>query len=158
MSQPKNSEQQWLVRRAGNPILIGGPYLTDQVREMLTSGSLDSDDELCVENSYWFTVHEKEEVLRLLGVTRSSASEQKGLREDETAPDLELTPIDVTKRGSKTHAATPQAHQRLKVAQPLSLRSAGEFSAPTRIWVTVLYVSVIAAILGVVWVLRTLNL
>ena len=56
---------QWLVRTALN--LIAGPYSREQVRQMILSGQLRAQDEICRSNHYWIQLHEREEVSAELG-------------------------------------------------------------------------------------------
>lgn len=56
---------QWLVRTAQN--LVAGPYSREQVRQMILSGQLKAQDEICRSNHYWIQLHEREEVSSELG-------------------------------------------------------------------------------------------
>jgi len=57
---------QWLIRTAQN--WIAGPYTKDQVRKMVLEGQLTLQDEVCSGNGYWVYLHERDEVLKQLGV------------------------------------------------------------------------------------------
>jgi hypothetical protein len=57
---------QWLVRTSRN--WIAGPYLKEQVRQMIAEGKLTLDDEVCSATGYWFFLHEHDEVRTLLGI------------------------------------------------------------------------------------------
>ncbi len=81
---------------------IAGPYLKDQVCEMILERKLTSQDEVCEANGYWISIHEREEIKTHLGIdvpreplaegeeiteTQSSYQEEEG-----TDPDLSLAP------------------------------------------------------------------
>ncbi len=57
---------QWLIRTTANQ--LAGPYSQEQVRQIVLSGQLIELDEICQENGYWLYLHEREEVLKQLGV------------------------------------------------------------------------------------------
>src|SRR6185437_4193941 len=89
-------EQRWLIRSAENRIT--GPYSLDQVRGMIQHGQLQLSDELCDANTYWFYLHEKDEVRSQLGIelpqqlfTRK-AEDGTDTQTDTTSLDDEITP------------------------------------------------------------------
>lgn len=65
--QARSKVDKWLVRTEKNLIL--GPFSTEDVRQMITSGALGYQDEVCGAGSYWIYLHEIEEVKRQLGIT-----------------------------------------------------------------------------------------
>lgn len=105
MSGTTQGRIQWLVRKnkpqkttmgligpethGPSSVVVLGPYVTDQVQDMLRQGLLDADDELCPENSYWFALHEAGEVKRFLGIGRLEFPSPAG-DEESTQPDLEV--------------------------------------------------------------------
>lgn len=59
-----NTENNWLIRTKQNKIL--GPVTKEKVIELLNSGSLTDEDEVCSGNGYWFWVKEKDLVQKYL--------------------------------------------------------------------------------------------
>jgi hypothetical protein len=51
-------EKNWLIRTKSNHIL--GPVSKDKVKDLVQSGSLKSEDEICMGNGYWFFIREKD--------------------------------------------------------------------------------------------------
>jgi hypothetical protein len=51
-------ERNWLIRTALNQIL--GPVTKDKIKELISSGTLDLEDEVCSGNGYWFKIKENE--------------------------------------------------------------------------------------------------
>lgn len=94
---------QWLIRkrqpmpvtaqnkRAPVGLVVLGPYVTDQVRDMVRQGMLEADDELCPENSYWFALREVAEVKRFLGIDQVTMGRSVAADHEDTQPDLETT-------------------------------------------------------------------
>lgn len=166
-----SASKQWLVRRNGSPIIIGGPYWSGQVKEMIERGELDFDDELCMENYYWLALHESEELKGLLGLAEIKHAKVFGADETDkeiTAPDFEITPIE----GTNTSLAKPVQKQTEPVPSPYSTQVQRVRASPEnftrgvalagidrgRIWLGILIITLIVSVLGVVWVLRTLPL
>ncbi len=83
---------QWLIRTADN--VIAGPYSREQVCSLISDGQLELQDEVCPGGSYWFHLHETEEVRKNLGVSipklrlRGRGDEEVTETETETAPIL----------------------------------------------------------------------
>src|SRR5688500_16240212 len=73
---------QWLVRTSKN--LIAGPYTKDQICQLIRDGQLTHQDEVCRANDYWITLHEREEVLRLLGIEMPKAAGEEEVTETQT--------------------------------------------------------------------------
>jgi hypothetical protein len=90
------STPQWLVRTSQN--LIAGPYSRDQVRQMILSGQLRAQDEVCRSNHYWIQLHEREEVSSELGADLLA---HLALESDEEAT-LTRTDPAVTLRSSES--------------------------------------------------------
>jgi hypothetical protein len=98
---------KWLVRTEKNQIL--GPFSAEKVRQMILQGSLNAQDEVCQANTYWFYLHEADEVQKQLNVQvpRSTLVEEKG-EQTETAIDLRISrDIQV----SQNQAAAPENHE-----------------------------------------------
>jgi len=57
-------ERNWLIRTGQNQIL--GPVTKDKVKELINSGSLDLEDEVCSGNGYWFKIKEDDLVDKYL--------------------------------------------------------------------------------------------
>lgn len=58
--------REWLIRKTDNTIL--GPYSVDQIRLFIQDKRLHANDEVCPGDGYWFSLIEREEVLRNLGI------------------------------------------------------------------------------------------
>lgn len=108
------SEELWLIRTQAN--WIAGPYPRSRVVQMVQTGELGLQDEVCKSNSYWIFLHEREELLSQLGVevprTKRRAGEdvtETDTRtvtgaEEPTDPDLE-PPKGAAARASSLMAA-----------------------------------------------------
>jgi hypothetical protein len=90
--------QQWLIRKhmltqgeTFQRYLVLGPYLEDEVKQMLEKGELSCDDELCPESNYWFSLHELHEVKKYLNIDDLVLKKILSTGEDEeaTQPGLE---------------------------------------------------------------------
>ena len=57
---------QWLVRTSHN--VITGPHSREELCTMIQDVKLGLQDEICPGNGYWFFLHERQEVLRQLGI------------------------------------------------------------------------------------------
>lgn len=57
---------EWMVRTSNLQVL--GPFSKDEVIEMIQSGEVLHQDEVCRGNSYWFFVHEQDELQKQLGI------------------------------------------------------------------------------------------
>ncbi len=75
----------WLVRTQKNQ--ISGPFSKEEVSNLVMSGELGFQDEICEGNSYWIYLHEQEEVLKLLGVTPPGPDEENTETETDTKTD-----------------------------------------------------------------------
>jgi hypothetical protein len=73
---------QWMIRTAEN--WIAGPYLREQVCKMILERKLALEDEVCSANGYWIYLHEREEILRHLGVEVPQAPHEAGEEITET--------------------------------------------------------------------------
>src|ERR1700757_70700 len=61
-----NSPDQWLIRTAENQ--ISGPYTRNEVCQLIQQGRLHANDEVCHANTYWFYLHEHQEIRNQLGM------------------------------------------------------------------------------------------
>ena len=59
--------QDWLVRTEKNRVI--GPFSKKILQEMVTSGKLSPQDEVCESTRFWIPLHNKEELLENLGVS-----------------------------------------------------------------------------------------
>ena len=66
MSDAALSPDQWLIRTHRNVIV--GPYPKDEIVRQIKEGLLTQQDEVCHANDYWIYLHERDEVIRQLGV------------------------------------------------------------------------------------------
>lgn len=177
---------QWLVRknarlaplrpgevRGPSQVRVLGPFGREQIRLMIENGSLDADDEVCPENSFWFALHESAEVKRFLGIEKISFASNS--RADEaTQPDLEATnpdlaPLDLEEctptgdrqvtRKSGEKLSSPS---KLALTNPATLREAEKSQTifgieKGRLLGILIVVGVVIAISGVLWVIQSLR-
>src|SRR5262245_15796569 len=101
---------QWLVRTAKN--VISGPYPKEALCQMILSGELGSQDEVCESGQYWIFLHERDEVIRQLGIN---------LPKPPKNPDEETTE---TQTQTQTQTETEVAVHGDRVAVPMSVASA----------------------------------
>ena len=83
-------QKNWLLRRSprtqnGADFLIQGPFDADSIRAMVKSADLVAEDELCLENSYWFSLQEYEELNKHLVI---SFDIPKSSDDEPTQPDI----------------------------------------------------------------------
>lgn len=62
--QLNSSADTWLVRTSLN--VIAGPYHKEEICQLIENGKLGPYDEVCESGSYWFFIHEREEVQKRL--------------------------------------------------------------------------------------------
>jgi hypothetical protein len=86
---------QWLVRTHNN--VIAGPFNKDQVVQLIREGKLSHQDEVCCANEYWIALHERDEVMKQLGVE---------------VPKATLGDEEVTETQTETATETPQSAER----------------------------------------------
>jgi hypothetical protein len=110
---------QWLVRTAKN--VLSGPYPKETLSQMVLSGELSSQDEVCENGHYWIYLHEREEVARQLGINLpkppknpdEETTETQTQTQTQTETDMllsgERTPPGMTHPMSVTAAATAEA-------------------------------------------------
>lgn len=86
---------QWLVRTVGNQIL--GPMTKDAVLTMITEHKLQSEDEVCGARGYWFSLHERDETKKWLGIEALRSAKVGGdpdaTDSEITAPQIELSAV-----------------------------------------------------------------
>jgi hypothetical protein len=86
---------QWLIRTVENA--ISGPYTKEQVCQLILDGELGVQDEVCQANGYWIFLHEREEVMRQLGVEVSlKASSDEEITDTHSVSSLERTDPDLS--------------------------------------------------------------
>ena len=78
---------EWLVRTAKNQIM--GPFSKEKVCELIRDSEIGPEDEVCPANGYWIFIHEREEVLKLLGVEVPKTVGGPGLHEEITETETE---------------------------------------------------------------------
>jgi hypothetical protein len=103
---------QWLIRTAEN--VIAGPYEREQVCQLIRDGELNYQDEVCQSNGYWIYLHERDEVLRQLGVEVPKPAAPQGEEVTETGLMGEKTdPTLSDKSASEAHGepALPELAQ-----------------------------------------------
>ena len=162
---------QWLVRTAQN--WIAGPYSKDQVCQMILSGQISLQDEVCLENSYWIYVHERGEIQEQLGIQPPLEPSTEGDETTEThvASPVEDGPTDPHfKAESKavelnslpemesehttvlnTKALKLQPHQPARVMPVVDARGQEESPLDLRQWGPVI-LAIVGMILGVLFI------
>jgi hypothetical protein len=101
---------QWLVRTAQN--LVAGPYSREQVRQMILSGQLKAQDEICRSNHYWIQLHEREEVSAELGsdvLAHLSNDVDEEATLTRTDPGAGLRPVQTTSASKTPFPEAPPA-------------------------------------------------
>ncbi|MGK5083064.1 hypothetical protein WDW37_07135 [Bdellovibrionota bacterium FG-1] len=79
--------EQWLIRTASG--FVAGPYPRPQIIELIQSGKLGLQDEVCCANGYWVSLHEYQEVERQLGIRMPRAPGDPGEEEEITETQTE---------------------------------------------------------------------
>jgi hypothetical protein len=83
---------KWLVRTSKNR--VEGPYTREQIRQSIQEGNLSFEDEVCAAEGYWFSLHEREEVLKYLDIdvprNRESTDDEITQTQTQTEEILEL--------------------------------------------------------------------
>lgn len=121
MAQLENQDQ-WLVRTAKN--VISGPFSRAQVQEMVLSGKLNLQDEVCKANTYWIYLHEQDEVKRQLEVEVPQAVAAKS--DDEEITDTQTN----TYPDMLVQAATAHAEAITAAPAPTIIRASSASSSP----------------------------
>ena len=175
MVDPQVSQKQWLVRKSGATISVLGPYYTDQVRMMVEQGMLDAEDEVCQENNYWFAIREVAEVKKFLGI--ENVPVHRASDDESTQPDLEAPTdpairtdsIETTKRKQPSPpppmTATELANRFSRVHSTSKFLGYDRFSSSpqvlgiekSRFWSILFFACVMLAVVGVVWVIKSLR-
>lgn len=106
----QQDEILWLIFKDNAHIF--GPYPTSVVREMILSGNLVQNVELCPENGYWFSLHEAKEVRTHFGIDAVFLSED----EEATMPDVARQ--EKTKKIEMDLTTQAQMPERLHVQSP----------------------------------------
>ncbi|HRK01300.1 MAG TPA: hypothetical protein PLH57_01425 [Oligoflexia bacterium] len=166
-------EKQWLVRkrRGGleSSIKVLGPFWSAQIREMVLNSALELEDEVCVENGYWIGLHEREEIKSMLGVD-PVARTPKTTDQENTQPDIEATDEITMAGNSPTHVPTIRADDiqirergfqrltapvvpKMKVVNPQFLGV-----EKSRYWGILLVLFTLTAIVGILWLIRVLDI
>lgn len=181
-NQSTASQKQWLVRKVGNGIVILGPYWTDQVRLMVEHSMLAADDEICAENGYWFCIRDVQEVRTQLGL--ANVPVVRGSTEESTEPDLIIedvtTDTDLDRTGM---LKVKRSDARTKRPDPVAPVSPTELATrfrrvsqsyylgfgngrnsthvlgieKGRFWAAVFFASIGLAVIGFIWVLKSLK-
>lgn len=101
---------EWLIRTSTN--WVAGPYPKTEICRMIQEAKLAPEDEVCEANGFWTYLHERQEILQLLGV---EAPRSPSTEEDVT--ETQILPSD----GAPAAAATPSKQEDLAKI-PLSKR------------------------------------
>ncbi|MCM2279403.1 MAG: hypothetical protein NDJ89_15110 [Oligoflexia bacterium] len=84
---------RWLVRTEKNQ--LQGPFGVEELRRLIQDGKLGPQDEVCRANSYWITLHERDEVRNQLGIDSPKST---------VADDEEITQTDAAYRPLATES------------------------------------------------------
>ena len=93
---------QWLIRTAEN--LISGPYTRQQICEFIEQGQLQLNDEVCHANTYWFYLHEHDEIRKQLGIELPKELYAGAEESTVTETDTEITDPGVEPGGTRVAA------------------------------------------------------
>jgi hypothetical protein len=102
----------WLVRTFKNS--ISGPYNKEALCQMILSGELTSQDEVCEAGRYWIYLHERDEVARQLGIDLPKPPKDPDDETTETQTQTQTqTETDVMMRSERTPvpAITAAVHE-----------------------------------------------
>lgn len=99
---------QWLIRTTDN--WIAGPYTKEQIKEMILSGKLSPQDEICAANHYWISIHERDEIKLQLGIEPPPAlspddeeiTENNTFLSDDEPTDPQITAPSSLREGDST--------------------------------------------------------
>lgn len=174
MQKEKAMERLFLSRTQNNQ--IEGPFNQDEVRRRLEQGVLTTTDEISASAGYWFSLHEREEVMRWLGrplkdlgdegddatatmtMTKTLSMDggimEDSLMEDGFAEDLSAAPSVTT---APAASVTPPKHAPRATAAPktVSVQAQVENSAESYTveapsywkWLVVIFIGLLAFIL-----------
>lgn len=125
-----NVPDQWLIRTAENQIT--GPFTRHEVCQFIQQGKLQANDEVCQANTYWFFLHEHEEIRKQLGIdlpkelylqAEDSTQTQTDTEiVDATDPELQIGSTQIssmTTLGSIRTARNKETQAVPELAQPL---------------------------------------
>lgn len=168
-TQPQ--ESLWLVRKKN--LQIFGPFSREQIVKMFEEGVLEVTDELCPENSYWFSSQEKLELKRWLGVDASIAVPASSRDEEITKTSETITTESELASVRSTPvvgvmAPLPQSNSvevlRAKYQRPSSaiLNQSPHLNKPalferSQIWSAVVFFLSILGGAAALWILRLLK-
>lgn len=119
------STDQWLIRTVENRIL--GPYTGEQVRRLILDRKLGPQDEVCMGNSFWFRLQEKQEVFDQLGIDPELPETEDELSDDVTialVSDPSIPEIPVEARGSDEAVLSNRLLRQVKRNPPPSSAAA----------------------------------
>lgn len=161
---------------------ILGPYLSDQVRVMIKEQVLEADDEICPENGYWFALHEKDDVQKYLGVDgiQSMPVSPPHRIDDATQPQLEAASVEartqfveappgelIQQAPAKVRPAANSPEFKERFPRVSIAKSLGYFDNPKspqilgvekgKAWSFLFFFLVTGALLGVLWLIRSLR-
>ncbi len=114
------STDLWLVRTAKN--VISGPHSKTEVIDLVKSGAIGPQDEVCPGNGYWIYLHEHEEVQKWLGIAVPRAPRQPGEEVTETQTDRPPAP-SVDAQAEEFLAQQPEAVEQTAVMNASALRA-----------------------------------
>jgi hypothetical protein len=119
-------KETWLVRTPHN--WIAGPYLREQLIELMKTDQIKLVDEVCPATGYWFFLHERPEVQKFFGLEALSWLRASGAGDDETTAtetagvEIELattgqslaqgSTVVVDRRERRTQAQSESMHRR----------------------------------------------
>ena len=92
---------QWLVRTSEN--WIAGPYPKDQICEMIRSGKLKAQDEVCSGSGYWIYLSETDLLKQFLGVELPKVKLHSSTEEEITEAGLPKGVLDLDEVSTDPH-------------------------------------------------------
>ncbi len=105
---------QWLIRTAQN--WIAGPYTCEQIRQMISENKLTLQDEVCVANGYWFSIHERDEVFKYLKI-EPPRQNTEGMEDEvtETQTDVQEVHSELKSQSASQNAILSSANRNLRI-------------------------------------------
>jgi len=113
--------EEWLIRTHENKII--GPFSKDHVCALIMKGELQIEDEICRGNSYWFSLHEYDEVKKQLGIELPKSIYRI---DDQEVTETETETVEVhesVRRDSKPFVEAFEAVEAVEQTMVLSTRS-----------------------------------
>lgn len=107
--------EQWLLRTVQN--LIVGPFSKSEIKALILDGRLDSNDEVCMANEYWFSIYETAEVKKYLDIDVKTVFENADASQERD--DTTETQIGAAQKASDNSKVNVAATKAAKSTEPV---------------------------------------